>query len=40
MLERSVFFVGLPWLYTRGSALIGGVGKDAEYIVQCTGEDH
>lgn len=26
-------FLGLPWQHTRGSALIGGVGEDASYLV-------
>lgn len=30
---EGLFFLGLPWQRTRGSALIGGVGKDAEYLV-------
>ncbi|AJY76107.1 flavin-containing monooxygenase [Paenibacillus beijingensis] len=29
----GIYFVGLPWQYRRGSALIGGVGQDAEFIV-------
>jgi putative flavoprotein involved in K+ transport len=29
---KGLFFVGLPWQYTRGSALIGFVGRDAAYI--------
>lgn len=29
---RGLYFLGLPWQYRRGSALIGGVGRDAEYI--------
>lgn len=28
----GLYFLGLPWQYTRGSALIGWVGEDAEYI--------
>ncbi|WP_374992211.1 flavin-containing monooxygenase [Paenibacillus sp. LHD-38] len=30
---KGIYFVGLPRQYRRGSALIGGVGQDAEYIV-------
>ncbi|MFC4306602.1 flavin-containing monooxygenase [Cohnella boryungensis] len=30
----GLYFVGMPWLHRRGSALIGGVGQDAEYVVQ------
>jgi hypothetical protein len=29
----SLYFVGLPFLYSLSSALLGGVGRDAEYIV-------
>jgi|HigsolmetaAR203D_1030402.scaffolds.fasta_scaffold00154_51 putative flavoprotein involved in K+ transport len=29
----GLYFLGQPWQSTRGSALIGGVGKDAEYLV-------
>ena len=28
----GLFFIGLPWQYTRGSALIGFVKEDAEYL--------
>jgi putative flavoprotein involved in K+ transport len=28
----GLYFLGLPWLYRRGSALLGGVGDDAAYI--------
>jgi len=31
---KGLFFIGLPWQYRRGSALIQGVGYDAEYIVR------
>jgi putative flavoprotein involved in K+ transport len=27
-------FLGLPWLNSRGSALMGGVGPDARYVVE------
>ncbi|HEO8420403.1 oxidoreductase [Niallia circulans] len=30
---KGLFFIGLPWQYRRGSALLQGVGYDAEYIV-------
>lgn len=30
---RGLYFLGLPWLYRRSSALIGGVGVDAEYLM-------
>ncbi|MCM3715944.1 NAD(P)/FAD-dependent oxidoreductase [Alkalihalobacillus oceani] len=29
---KGLFFLGLPWQHQRGSALICGVGKDAEYV--------
>ena len=29
---KGIYFLGLPWLYTRGSATLGGVKKDAEYL--------
>lgn len=29
----GLFFVGLPWMHTRSSALIGWVGRDAEYLL-------
>lgn len=28
----GLYFLGLPWLHTRGSALLGGVGRDAAYL--------
>jgi putative flavoprotein involved in K+ transport len=28
----GLYFLGLPWMYTRGSALLGWVKDDAEYI--------
>ncbi|MEM5014529.1 NAD(P)/FAD-dependent oxidoreductase [Niallia taxi] len=30
----GLYFIGLPWQYRRGSALLQGVGYDAEYIVR------
>jgi putative flavoprotein involved in K+ transport len=30
----GLYFLGLPWQYTRGSALIGWVGDDAAYIAE------
>lgn len=30
----GVYFLGLPWQRTRGSALLGGVGEDAQRMVQ------
>jgi putative flavoprotein involved in K+ transport len=29
---RGLYFLGLPWMYTRGSSLLGWVGEDAEYL--------
>jgi len=29
---KGLYFIGLPWLHSRSSALMGGVGKDAEYL--------
>ncbi len=29
---RGLYFVGFPWLESRGSGILYGVGKDAEYI--------
>lgn len=28
----GLYFIGLPWMYTRGSATLGGVSKDAIYL--------
>ena len=28
----GLYFLGLPWMYTRGSATLGGVSKDALYL--------
>lgn len=28
----GLYFLGLPWLHTRGSALLGWVGRDAAYL--------
>src|SRR3954449_5377855 len=30
--SQGLYFIGLPWLHTRGSALLGWVGNDAEYL--------
>lgn len=30
----GLYFLGLSWLHTRGSALLGWVGGDAEYLAQ------
>ncbi len=29
---KGIYYLGLPWLYTRGSATLGGVKKDANYL--------
>ncbi len=29
---EGLYFLGLPWMYTRGSATLGGVSKDASYL--------
>ncbi|WP_375238783.1 flavin-containing monooxygenase [Aurantibacter sp.] len=29
---KGIYYLGLPWLYTRGSATLGGVKKDAKYL--------
>ena len=29
---KGLYFMGLPWMYTRGSATLGGVSKDANYL--------
>ncbi|MGE5702008.1 MAG: flavin-containing monooxygenase [Clostridia bacterium] len=31
---EGLYFLGLPWQYRRGSALIGGVGDDAAYLAE------
>ncbi|OUS19246.1 potassium transporter Trk [Nonlabens dokdonensis] len=31
---EGLYFIGLPWMYTRGSATLGGVSKDAAYLVE------
>ena len=30
----GLYFIGLPWLHTRGSATLGGIKKDAAYLAQ------
>lgn len=32
---QGLYFLGLPWQYRRGSALLQGVGYDAAYIMGC-----
>jgi len=31
---KGLFFIGLPWLHTRGSATLGGIKKDANYLAK------
>ncbi len=31
---RGLYFLGLSWQYTRGSALLGWVKEDAEFIAE------
>ncbi|SHJ10944.1 putative flavoprotein involved in K+ transport [Mesonia phycicola] len=31
---KGLYFIGLPWLHTRGSATLGGIKKDAEYLAK------
>jgi len=31
---KGLYFIGLPWQFRRGSALLQGVGYDAEYIFE------
>lgn len=31
---NGLYFIGLPWQYRRGSAILQGVGFDAKYIVE------
>ncbi|WP_050179656.1 flavin-containing monooxygenase [Domibacillus robiginosus] len=31
---KGLYFLGLPWQYRRGSALLQGVGDDAKYIAE------
>ncbi|MFT5926274.1 MAG: putative flavoprotein involved in K+ transport [Rubritalea sp.] len=30
---QGLYFIGLPWMHTRGSATLGGVSKDASYLM-------
>lgn len=30
---KGIYFLGLPWQYRRSSALLGGVGLDAAYLI-------
>lgn len=35
---EGLYFIGLPWMYTRGSATLGGVSKDASYLADVISE--
>ncbi|MDT0643864.1 NAD(P)/FAD-dependent oxidoreductase [Zunongwangia sp. F363] len=35
----NLYFIGLPWLHTRGSATLGGIKKDAEYLAKHISEN-
>lgn len=35
---EGLYFIGLPWMYTRGSATLGGVAKDASYLADAINE--
>ena len=35
---EGLYFIGLPWMYTRGSATLGGVSKDAAYLANILGK--
>lgn len=35
---KGLFFIGLPWLHTRGSATLGGIKKDATYLANYIAE--
>jgi len=39
-LVPGLYFIGLPWQHKRGSALIYGVGEDAEFLVQRIGQEN
>ncbi|KGJ99041.1 flavin-containing monooxygenase [Thalassotalea sp. ND16A] len=30
--SEGMYFIGLPWMHTRGSATLGGVAADAQYL--------
>lgn len=31
---EGLYFIGLPWMYTRSSATLGGVQQDAQYLIE------
>ena len=36
--ERGLYFMGFPWLNSRKSGVLYGIGEDAQYIAQAIGE--
>jgi putative flavoprotein involved in K+ transport len=36
----GLYFVGLPWQHTRGSALLGFVGDDAAHVAEAAARHH
>ena len=32
--QEGLYFIGLPWMYTRGSATLGGVQDDAKFLIE------
>lgn len=37
---EGLYFIGLPWLHTRGSATLGGIKKDAKFLYNHIKENH
>jgi putative flavoprotein involved in K+ transport len=37
---KGLYFIGLPWLHTRGSATLGGIKKDANFLGNCIQENY
>ncbi|MBE9069328.1 MSMEG_0569 family flavin-dependent oxidoreductase [Leptolyngbya cf. ectocarpi LEGE 11479] len=38
--SRGLYFLGLPWLYTWGSARFSGIARDANYLADCIALKH
>ena len=36
--EKGLYFIGLPWLYTWGSARFSGIARDAEHVARKVAE--
>lgn len=36
----GLYFLGLPWLHTRGSGRFSGIARDAEYLVKRIAQQH